>query len=173
MYDEVAKIGEVYMYKTGHSNIKVKMKELNIHIAAEVSGHLFFADRYYGYDDAIYAMLRTLELVYNGMDLDIELEKLPRTYATEELKIPTTEEAKFATIEKLRTFLQNPPAGFPKIRDIITVDGVRVVFEKGWGLIRASNTTPVLVARFEATDEEAKRSYQEAMEAALETCQKG
>ena len=172
MYDEVAKIGEVYMYKTGHSNIKIKMKELNIHIAAEVSGHIFFADRYYGYDDAIYAMLRTLELVYNGMDLDTELEKLPQSYATEELKIPTTEEEKFTTIDKLRTFLENPPDDFPKIRDIITVDGVRVVFENGWGLIRASNTTPVLVARFEATDEETKRNYQEAMEKALKACQK-
>jgi phosphomannomutase/phosphoglucomutase len=171
MYDEVAKIGEVYMYKTGHSNIKVKMKELDIHVAAEVSGHLFFADRYYGYDDAIYAMLRTLELVYNGMDLDTELEKLPQSYATEELKIPTTEEEKFTTIDKLRTFLENPPDDFPKIRDIITVDGVRVVFENGWGLIRASNTTPVLVARFEATDEETKRNYQEAMEKALKACQ--
>jgi phosphomannomutase/phosphoglucomutase len=171
MYDEVAKIGEVYMYKTGHSNIKVKMKELNIDVAAEVSGHLFFADRYFGYDDAIYAMLRTLELVQNGMDLDSELEKLPQTYATEELKIPTTEEAKFATINKLKEFLQNPPDDFPKIKKVITVDGVRVVFEKGWGLIRASNTTPLLVARFEAADENSKRIYQEAMESALKSVQ--
>ena len=171
MYDEIAKIGEVYMYKTGHSNIKVKMKELDIHIAAEVSGHLFFADRYFGYDDAIYAMLRTLELVYNGMDLDAELERLPQTYATQELKIPISEEEKFKIIEKLRIFLQNPPANFPKIQNIITVDGVRVEFENGWGLIRASNTTPVLVARFEATDEDSKRNYQKAMEAALKSCQ--
>ncbi|NLC27412.1 MAG: phosphomannomutase/phosphoglucomutase [Campylobacteraceae bacterium] len=171
MYDEVAKIGKAYMYKTGHSNIKVKMKELNIDIAAEVSGHIFFADRYFGYDDAIYAMLRTLELVKDGMDLDLELEKLPHTYSTEELKIPTTEEEKFKTIEKLRSFLENPPSDFPPIRDIITVDGVRVVFEKGWGLIRASNTTPVLVARFEATEEKEKRRYQDAMEKALKACQ--
>jgi len=102
----------------------------------------------------------------------LEIKKLPQTYATEELKIPTSEEEKFATIDRLRGFLQNPPDNFPKIKKVITVDGVRVVFENGWGLIRASNTTPLLVARFEATDENSKRVYQEAMESALRSCQK-
>ena len=170
MYDEVAKIGTAYMYKTGHSNIKVKMKELGIDIAAEVSGHIFFADRYFGYDDAIYAMLRTLELLHEGLDLDAELAKLPAMFTTEELKIPTTEEAKFETIVKLKAFLETPPSNFPAIKEIITVDGVRVVFEEGWGLVRASNTTPVLVARFEAKTHVLMRTYQKALEDALKAC---
>ena len=91
MYDEISKMGEVYMYKTGHSNIKMKMKELNIDVAVEVSGHIFFADRYFGYDDAIYAMLRTLELLQNGVDFDATIEALPQVFSTDELKVPTSE----------------------------------------------------------------------------------
>ncbi|MDR1976755.1 MAG: phosphomannomutase/phosphoglucomutase [Campylobacteraceae bacterium] len=167
MYDEINKRGHAYMYKTGHSNLKMKMRETNIDIAAEVSGHIFFNDRYFGYDDAIYAMLRTLELLQNGMDLDEELSRLPKIYSTDELKIKADDREKFKIIEKLKLFLQNPTKGFPKITNIITIDGVRVVFEEGWGLIRASNTTPVLVARFEAKSEEKMVEYQNAMQEAL------
>ncbi|MDR2341598.1 MAG: phosphomannomutase/phosphoglucomutase [Campylobacteraceae bacterium] len=172
MYDEINKRGHAYMYKTGHSNLKMKMHETNIDIAAEVSGHIFFNDRYFGYDDAIYAMLRTLELLQNGIDLDEELSGLPKMYSTDELKIKTEESEKFYTIEKLKLFLQNPPKDFPKIKNIITIDGVRVVFEDGWGLIRASNTTPVLVARFEAKSKEKMQEYQDAMQNALKSIQK-
>ncbi|MDR3346895.1 MAG: phosphomannomutase/phosphoglucomutase, partial [Campylobacteraceae bacterium] len=136
MYDEINKTGRAYMYKTGHSNLKMKMRELRIDIAAEVSGHIFFNDRYFGYDDAIYAMLRTLELLQNGIDLDKELAKLPKMYSTDELKIKTDESEKFLIIEKLKKFLLTPPQNFPKIKEIITIDGVRVIFENGWGLIR-------------------------------------
>ncbi|MDR1615302.1 MAG: phosphomannomutase/phosphoglucomutase [Campylobacteraceae bacterium] len=167
MYDEINKRGHAYMYKTGHSNLKMKMRETKIDIAAEVSGHIFFNDRYFGYDDAIYAMLRTLELLQEGIDLDEELSRLPKMYSTDELKIQTKESEKFHIIDKLKLLLQNPPQDFPKIKDIITIDGVRVIFEDGWGLLRASNTTPVLVARFEAKSKEKMQEYQNAMQKAV------
>ncbi len=161
MYDEINKRGgHGVMYKTGHSNLKVKLKELSADLAAEVSGHIFFNDRYFGYDDAPYAALRTLELIKHGMDLDAEIDALPHVYSTEEIKVETTEEQKFAIIDKLKELLQNPPLDFPKIKEIIDVDGVRVIFDKGWGLVRASNTTPVLVTRFESTDEKSAQLYE-------------
>lgn len=164
MYDECAKMGEVFMYKTGHSNIKIKMNELNIDLAAEVSGHIFFKNRYFGYDDAIYAMLRFLELVKIGIDIDEEIEKLPKLYSTEEIKIPTIESLKFKQIQQLKTALENPPSDFPKVEKIIEIDGIRVVFENGWGLIRASNTTPVLVTRYEADTKEIMLFYKNSLE---------
>jgi len=152
--------GKAIMYKTGHSNLKVKIKETNASFAAEVSGHIFFNDRYFGYDDAIYSTLRALELLHDGFDYDLEFEKLPQLFSTDEITIETTEEKKFQIIDELKIKLQNPPKDFPKIRDIITVDGVRVVFENGWGLVRASNTTPKLVTRFEAIDKRTALAYQ-------------
>ncbi|MCV6608811.1 MAG: phosphomannomutase/phosphoglucomutase, partial [Campylobacterales bacterium] len=131
MYDEINKIGKAVMYKTGHSNLKVKIRELNASFAAEVSGHIFFNDKYFGYDDAIYSTLRALELEAKGFDFDGELEKLPIVYSTEEINLKTTEEKKFQIIDDLKEKLKNPPAGFPTIRDIIDVDGVRVIFEDG------------------------------------------
>ena len=163
MYDTINTYGKAIMYKTGHSNLKVKIKETNASFAAEVSGHIFFNDRYFGYDDAIYSTLRALELVSNGFDYDAEYEKLPKLFSTDEININTTEEKKFQIIADLKEKLENPPANFPKIKDIITVDGVRVVFENGWGLIRASNTTPKLVTRFEAVDEKTALMYQEKL----------
>ncbi|MDD2790434.1 MAG: phosphomannomutase/phosphoglucomutase [Sulfurimonas sp.] len=164
MYDELAKRGsKVIMYKTGHSNIKVKMQEVNADLACEVSGHIFFKNRYFGYDDAIYATLRMLELVHDGIDLDAELAKLPLVFSTEEIKVETTEKQKFLIIEKVKEMLQTPPKDFPTIRDIIEVDGLRINFEKGWGLVRASNTTPVLVTRFESTSKEEAKRYEDAI----------
>jgi len=161
MYDELERRGcKAIMYKTGHSNLKVKMKETGADLAAEVSGHIFFKERYFGYDDAIYATLRMLELVNDGIDLDAELAKLPQVYSTEEIKVETTEQEKFKLIDELKKLLQNPPEDFPQIKDIIDVDGVRVIFENGWGLVRASNTTPVLVTRFESTDEKLSKLYE-------------
>ncbi|BCD68524.1 phosphomannomutase/phosphoglucomutase [Nitratiruptor sp. YY09-18] len=161
MYDEINKIGKAIMYKTGHSNLKVKIAQTSADFAAEVSGHLFFNDRYYGYDDAIYAMLRVLELVYRGVDLDAEVASLPKVYNTPEIKIHTSEETKFAIIEKLKEALIAPPTDFPKMQDIIDVDGVRIMFDEGWALVRASNTTPVLVTRFEAKSPELAKLYQQ------------
>ena len=164
MYNELEKRGaKAVMYKTGHSNLKVKMKEVNADLACEVSGHVFFKNRYFGYDDAIYATLRMLELIHDGIDLDEELAKLPKVFSTEEIKVHTSEAEKFKIIEKVKELLQNPPSYLPKIKDIIDVDGVRINFEKGWGLVRASNTTPVLVTRFESTSEEEAKIYEKAI----------
>jgi len=160
MYDMINETGTAVMYKTGHSNLKVKLKELNADMAAEVSGHIFFNDRYYGYDDAVYATFRLLELIFNGMDIDKEIEALPQTFSTEEIKVHTTEEEKFILMDKVKELLNDVSADFPKIVDIIDVDGVRIIFEQGWGLVRASNTTPVLVTRFESTIEEKAKLYE-------------
>jgi phosphomannomutase/phosphoglucomutase len=170
MYDELERRGaKAIMYKTGHSNLKVKMKETNADLACEVSGHIFFKNRYFGYDDAIYATLRMLELVADGIDLDAEIDALPQVFSTEELKVETTEEEKFAIIDKVKELLKNPPSDFPKIVNIIDVDGVRINFEKGWGLVRASNTTPVLVTRFESTDENLAKEYEKKVNALIKT----
>jgi phosphomannomutase/phosphoglucomutase len=168
MYEELEKRGaKTIMYKTGHSNLKVKMRETNADLACEVSGHIFFKHRYFGYDDAIYATLRMLELINDGVDLDKELEALPVTYSTEELKVETTDEEKFKIIDEIKILLKNPPANFPKIKKIIEIDGVRIEFEKGWGLVRASNTTPVLVTRFESTDENEAKVYENKVNALI------
>ncbi|WP_297439868.1 phosphomannomutase/phosphoglucomutase [Sulfurimonas sp.] len=169
MYDELERRGaKAIMYKTGHSNLKVKMKEVNADLACEVSGHIFFKNRYFGYDDAIYATLRMLELIHEGIDLDAELAKLPKVYSTEEIKVETTEEEKFKIIDKVKELLQNPPADFPKVKDIIDVDGVRINFENGWGLVRASNTTPVLVTRFESTSKEDAKLYENSVNSLIQ-----
>lgn len=153
MYDEINKIGKSFMGKTGHSNIKKAMKELNIDMAAEVSGHIFFKERFFGFDDGVYAMIRVLELVAIGVDLDAELDKLPKLYSTDEIKIQTKEEYKFNIINEFKNMLLNGIDGLPKILDIIDIDGVRVRFKDGWALVRASNTTPIIVTRFEAVNE--------------------
>lgn len=161
MYDELERRGaNAIMYKTGHSNLKVKMKETGAHLACEVSGHIFFKHRYFGYDDAVYATLRMLELIKEGIDLDREIDALPAVYSTEEIKVETTEEEKFLIIDKIKELLIHPPKAFPVILNVIDVDGVRINFEHGWGLVRASNTTPVLVTRFESTDEAMAKTYE-------------
>jgi len=165
MYDELERRGATaIMYKTGHSNLKVKMRETNADLACEVSGHIFFKHRYFGYDDAIYATLRMLELIHDGIDIDKEIDILPQVFSTEEIKVATTEEEKFKIIDNVKLLLKNPPKDFPKIKSIIEVDGVRINFEKGWGLVRASNTTPVLVTRFESTDEALAKEYEQSVE---------
>jgi len=164
MYDELQKRGATtFMYKTGHSNLKVKMKEVNADLACEVSGHIFFKHRYFGYDDAIYATLRMLELIKDGVDIDKELDTLPQVYATDELKVPVGEEEKFAMIEQIKMLLETPPDDFPIINKLIMIDGLRIHFESGWALVRASNTTPILVTRFEATDKVLVQEYEVAV----------
>ena len=172
MYDELERRGsKAIMYKTGHSNLKVKMKEVDADLACEVSGHIFFKHRYFGYDDAIYATLRMLELIYDGIDLDAQLAKLPKVYSTEELKVETTESEKFKIIDKVKELLKNPDENFPTIKNIIDVDGVRINFETGWGLVRASNTTPVLVTRFESTIKEDAIKYENAINELIKEAQ--
>ncbi len=162
MYDELERRGaRAIMYKTGHSNLKVKMRETNADLACEVSGHIFFKHRYFGYDDAIYATLRMLELLQDGIDLDAQLDALPQVFSTEEIKVETTDKEKFLLIDKVKELLENPPIDFPTIVNIIDVDGVRINFEKGWGLVRASNTTPLLVTRFESIDKLLAKLYED------------
>ena len=166
MYDEINKFGRAIMYKTGHSNLKTLLKKENCDLAAEVSGHIFFNDRYFGIDDAIYVTFRIIELIKNGFDFAEEFEKLPKVYNTDEIKINTTEEKKFKIIKDLKKYLFENKEKL-NIREIIDVDGVRVVFEDGWGLVRASNTTPVLVTRFEAKSEKELKKIQQIFEEIL------
>jgi len=170
MYDTIRERGgKAIMYKTGHSNLKVKIRETNADLAAEVSGHIFFNDRYFGYDDAIYTTFRMLELMHRGMDVDAEVDALPPVFSTEEIKIKTTEDEKFKIIDALKIKLETPPADFPTIKEIIDVDGVRVIFENGWGLVRASNTTPVLVTRFESESLDDAKVYEKALNGLIES----
>jgi phosphomannomutase/phosphoglucomutase len=167
MYDEINKFGRAIMYKTGHSNLKTLLKKENCDLAAEVSGHIFFNDRYFGIDDAIYVAFRIMELIKEGFDFASEFEKLPKVYNTDEIKIKTTEDKKFEIIENLKKYLNENKEKF-NIKEIVDVDGVRVIFENGWGLVRASNTTPVLVTRFEATNEKDLEKIQKTLLSSLE-----
>ncbi len=155
MYDEIEKNGgKTVMAKTGHSNLKVAIKKHKAHLAVEVSGHLFFADRYFGFDDAIYATFRILELIKQGVDIDKSLEKLNKVYNTPEIKIETTELEKFKILENIGKILKNKNNLPLKIINIVDIDGYRINFEHGWALVRASNTTPVIVTRYESTKKE-------------------
>ena len=163
MYDELKRLGgNPIMYKTGHSLIKAKMKETHAELAGEMSGHMFFGDRYFGYDDAIYAACRLMEIVaQSGNPLSAQLTGLPKMVSTPEIRVDCPDETKFDVVARVAE-------QFKKTHDVITVDGVRVLFEHGWGLLRASNTQPVLVMRFEAESGALLNSYQAEVEAALE-----
>jgi len=164
LYDDIrAKGGVGIMWKTGHSLIKAKMKETHAALAGEMSGHIFFADRYFGYDDAIYAAVRVLEIVSNSTQnrLSQLIQDLPKTVSTPEIRIDCVESKKFQLVEETKKLLSKE---FRKLNDI---DGVRVDFENGWGLVRASNTQPVLVLRFEATTDQELNDYRRIVENAL------
>jgi phosphomannomutase/phosphoglucomutase len=153
------------MWKTGHSLIKAKMKETGALLAGEMSGHIFFADRYLGYDDAIYATCRLAEIAAEGGKKVSELlADVPKTYSTPEIRIDCPDEKKFQIVEAAKE-------RFRKEYNIIDVDGVRILFNDGWGLIRASNTQPVLVMRFEANSEKRLKEIKEFVEAELNKCQ--
>ena len=152
------------MNKTGYSNLRLKLKELNADLAAEVSGHIFFNDRYYGFDDAIYATFRVIELLYKNINLDEELDKLPKVYTSENIEIDVKEKEKFLIIKKIDEKLQSIQRGFPIIKDIIKIDGLRINFEYGWALIRASNTNSIIVTKYEATTYATAMSYKNAVE---------
>ncbi|HEU5040752.1 MAG TPA: phosphomannomutase/phosphoglucomutase, partial [Gemmatimonadales bacterium] len=141
------------MWKTGHSLIKAKMRELGAPLAGEMSGHMFFGGDYLGFDDALFAAARLLEIVSRGPHgLAPLLADLPRTHATPEIRVDVPEERKFAIVERAA---EHFPARYP----VNTIDGVRITFPHGWGLLRASNTQPILVLRFEATDAAALDAY--------------
>ncbi len=164
IFDEINHSAKTVMDKTGYSNLRLKLKELNADLAAEVSGHIFFNDRYYGYDDAIYATLRVLELVYKGIDLDKEINLIPNVYTSESIELKTTEECKFLLIDILKNKLNEKIRGFPIIKDIIQIDGLRINFEYGWALIRASNTNPIIQTKYEATTYATAMTYKKAIE---------
>jgi len=135
------------MWKTGHSLIKAKMKEEGALLAGEMSGHMFFADDYYGYDDAIYASVRLLKILSeNEKPLSELVAEIPHYFSTPEIRVDCPDELKFEVTKKIREYFQTQ-------FETIDIDGVRVVFPDGWGLVRASNTQPVLVLRFEAKTE--------------------
>jgi phosphomannomutase/phosphoglucomutase len=158
-YDDVAKHGgRPIMWKTGHSVIKAKLKEERALLAGELSGHIFFADRYFGYDDAIYASCRLIEVLAKaGRPLSTLLTDLPYTVSTPEIRVDCPDDVKFQVVEKAKKQLARK-------HKIIDIDGVRVLFPDGWGLIRASNTQPALVLRFEATSEPALLRIREIVE---------
>ena len=158
-YDDVAKHGgRAIMWKTGHSVIKAKLKEERAALAGELSGHIFFADRYFGYDDAIYASCRLIEILAKaGRPLSALLTDLPHTVSTPEIRVDCPDDVKFQVVEEAKKQLARE-------HKIIDIDGVRVLFPDGWGLIRASNTQPALVLRFEATSEPALKRIREIVE---------
>ncbi|HOJ42764.1 MAG TPA: phosphomannomutase/phosphoglucomutase [Syntrophorhabdaceae bacterium] len=141
--------GKPVMWKAGHSLIKQKMKELNAVLGGEMSGHMFFADRFFGYDDAIYASLRFIEIMEkDGRPVSEFLKDLPKLYSTPEIRVDCPDSVKFKVVKNLTEY-------YRKKYNIIDIDGVRVLMDEGWGLVRASNTQPVLVLRFEAQSPEA------------------
>ncbi|MDQ7033074.1 MAG: phosphomannomutase/phosphoglucomutase [Desulfonauticus sp.] len=149
LYEDIKKHGgKPIMWKTGHSLIKAKMKEENAILAGEMSGHMFFADRYFGFDDAIYAAKRLVEILAKnpGKPLSTYLSDWPKTFSTPEIRMECPEQIKFQVVARALEY-------FKQQYDVIDIDGVRITFPDGWGLLRASNTQPVLVLRFEAESE--------------------
>jgi phosphomannomutase/phosphoglucomutase len=159
MYDELAaRGGKPIMWKTGHSLIKAKMKECHAELAGEMSGHMFFADRYYGFDDALYAACRLMEIVaQSDQPLSAHFAGLPKTVTTPEIRFDCPDEIKFDVVRASAGELRGRYS-------TVDVDGVRVLFPEGWGLVRASNTQPVLVMRFEATTEALLGQYRREVE---------
>ncbi len=163
MYDDIEKHGgRAIMWKTGHSLIKQKMKEENADLAGEMSGHMFFSDRYLGYDDAVYAACRLLEILSATEKTIPELlADVPETFSTPEIRVECPDNIKFEVVSKITEH-------FRKRENVIDIDGVRVLFDDGWGLVRASNTQPALVLRFEAMTEARLDEIRTLMESALE-----
>jgi phosphomannomutase/phosphoglucomutase len=162
LYDDVPKHGgRIVMWKTGHSLIKQKMKEERALLAGEMSGHMFFADRYYGYDDAIYSSARLAEILSeSGKRVGDLLSDVPKMSSTPEIRVPVPESRKFQIVEELKR-------QFAKGHEVIDIDGARINFVGGWGLVRASNTQAVLVLRFEAVDDRTLQAIRTEVEDAL------
>ncbi|MCF8024645.1 MAG: phosphomannomutase/phosphoglucomutase [Desulfobacteraceae bacterium] len=167
MYDDIEKRGgQAIMWKTGHSLIKEKMKQEQAALAGEMSGHMFFADRYFGFDDAIYSSCRLLEILSaTGSTIDNLLEGVPDTHSTPEIRVECPDEVKFRVVEKARKILS-------KKYEVIDIDGVRIVFEDGWGLVRASNTQPALVMRFEALSPARREEIRKMVESTISEIKK-
>jgi len=166
LFDKVAELGgKPIMWKTGHSLIKAKMAETHAPLAGEMSGHIFFADKYYGFDDAIYAGIRLLSIIgSSGKSLAAWRDELPATVNTPELRFPVDEARKFKIIEEVKSRLAKAHA------KVVDIDGVRVTTEDGWWLLRASNTQAVLVARAESQNQDGLARLKGQLADALEAC---
>lgn len=166
MYDDITRNGgRAIMWKTGHSLIKSKMRDENAALAGEMSGHMFFEDRYLGYDDAIYASCRLLEILSKtGKRISELLADVPETVTTPEIRVDCPDRKKFKVVEKVTDY-------FRERYRVIDIDGVRVLFDDGWGLVRASNTQPALVLRFEAMTEEKLSEYRNLVEKVVDDVQ--
>jgi len=149
LFDQIKGLGgEVFMSKTGHSHVKNNLKKFKAHLAGEMSGHIFFADNYYGFDDALYAAVKVLEIINeNEKKLSELVDEIPNVFNTPEIRIECDDKLKFKIIEKLIVNLKK------ENQKIIDLDGVRVLKDDGWWLLRASNTQPALVARCESSTE--------------------
>jgi phosphomannomutase/phosphoglucomutase len=175
LFDGVRALGGIpILSPVGHSLIKKKLREENALLAGEMSGHIFFNDRYFGYDDAIYATLRLIEIFAeeksknNNFKFSDSLKDLPDVYVSPEIRIDCKENKKFVLVEQfLAKYKEKFPELAQKIVNVITIDGVRIEFSDGWGLIRASNTQPVLVMRFEALTKEALEEYEQSFKITL------
>lgn len=171
LYDTIDKLGGVaVMCKTGHGYIKSKMKEVGAVLAGEMSGHTFFKDRYYGFDDAIYAGCRIIEILAEkkkyipNFKISDMLEPFNSVYSSSEVRLSCPNSLKKSTLESFEKVIKENPDFFgSKIKDIITLDGMRIVFENGFALIRQSNTEPVFTLRFEAENKETAQRYEELM----------
>lgn len=163
LYDDIAKNGgRPIMWKAGHSLLKAKMKETQALLAGEMSGHMFFKERYFGYDDAIYASLRLVEIVAKSeKPLSALLADLPKCVSTPEIRVECPDDKKFLLAKKATEYFRRHYA-------VIDIDGARVQFADGWGLIRASNTQPALVLRFEAKSEAKLKEYRALIENKLD-----
>ena len=168
MYQDIeARGGRAVMWKAGHSLIKAKMKEEGAVLGGEMSGHIFFADRYFGFDDAIYAGARLLEILADSeRRLSQLLDDVPPTFSTPEIRMDCPENLKFRIVSRAQSY-------FSDNYETVDVDGVRIVFPDGWGLIRASNTQPVLVLRFEADSPERLEEIQDLVRGKLEELSSG
>ncbi|MFH1587571.1 MAG: phosphomannomutase/phosphoglucomutase [Candidatus Diapherotrites archaeon] len=160
--EEIERLGgNPLMYKTGHSLIKAKMKEINAKLAGEMSGHMFFADGWFGFDDAIYSSARLLQILSgSGKNLGEIVREMPKYYSSPEIRLDCPDDAKFKVVEKIREI-------FREKYEIIDIDGARVLFGDGWGLVRASNTQPKIIVRYEAKSEERLSEIKEIMETEL------
>jgi phosphomannomutase len=167
LFDEIKKAnGNPIMWKTGHSLIKAKMKEQSASLAGEMSGHIFFADNYYGFDDALYASIRLINIMANSLKtLSQMLNELPKTFSTPEIRVESTDENKFKIVDNLKELLKKNNENF------IDIDGIRANSDIGWWLIRASNTQPVLVARCEANSKENLEIIKQNLREKLSYCQ--
>ena len=167
LYDDIEKNGgNAIMWKTGHSLIKQKMKIEKAELAGEMSGHIFFADRYFGFDDAVYASCRLLEILADtGQQLSELLADVPKTVNTPEIRVDCPDHIKFNVVQEVTAYFKNR-------QDVIDIDGVRVLYPDGWGLVRASNTQPALVLRFEAISANRLKEIQEEIENVLRDIQK-